>query len=74
MNVLFSQIPSTTGYYIIKYYEFVSLKSEKNGALRWLHCSLYKWGYFIFKSQNESKQPFLVLLHFKLKVLCNKYI
>ena len=30
---------------------------------------LYEYDYFIFKSKNESKSPFLVLLHFNLKVL-----
>ena len=44
----------------------VGLKSEKNGVSL-MDIFLYEYDYFIFKSKNESKSPFLVLLHFNLK-------
>lgn len=45
----------------------VSLKSEKNGVSL-MDIFLYEYDYFIFKSKNKSRSPFLVLLHFNLEV------
>lgn len=45
----------------------VSLKSEKNGVSL-MDIFLYEYDYFIFNSKNESRSPFLVLLHFNLEV------